>query len=146
MCFGIWISSNEENETIYAKIGGGDLSNDETKLCVVNGAYKDNFCPYSFQNDVAIIRIACEHTQTISLATTMPSLSDNIDCLIYGYGSTGFETNTESSILLRYAHVKPISYSKCEKIMGRAVAPIEGGGEFCAQGIAPNYADACGGV
>lgn len=69
----------------------------------------------------------------------------NSDCLIYGYGSTSFETSSIPSNELRYGHVNPISYKKCETIMGRAVSPVKGTGEFCAQGTFPNYADACGG-
>lgn len=138
--------SRNENDTIYAKIGGGDLLSDEdTKLCTVGKIIMDTFCPYSLQNDVAIIKIACEHQHIISLATSMP-ISNDADCLIFGYGSQSFDSNSQSSNLLRYGRVKPISYNKCEQIMGRAIAPIEGSGEFCAQGIKPDYADACGGV
>jgi hypothetical protein len=78
------------------------------------------------------------------LAINMPP--PNSKCLIYGYGSTSYETNTVPSNVLRYGYVEAISYKKCEKIMGRAVAPMEGSGEFCAQGFEPDYADACGGV
>lgn len=78
------------------------------------------------------------------LAISMPP--PNSKCLIYGYGSTSYETNTVPSNTLRYGYVEAISYRKCEQIMGRAVAPMEGSGEFCAQGVAPDYADACGGV
>lgn len=133
-----------KNKTIYAKIGGVNLS-DATEICRVDEIFNANFCPYSLQNDVAVVRIACEYRrQVMPLAINMPSSEAN--CLIYGYGSTSYEANTEPSNELRYGYVEPISYRKCEEIMGRAVAPMEGSGEFCAQGIAPNYADACGGV
>jgi hypothetical protein len=112
----------------------------------VEKVLKGYFCPYSFQNDVAVVRIVCEqkHEEIIPLADTETLSSNN--CLIYGYGSTSFETNTHPSNSLKVGHVRPISYRKCEEIMGRAVAPMEGSGEFCAQGIAPDFADACGGV
>lgn len=135
--------SSNGNEEIYAKIGGGDLSSDDdTKLCTVDKIMMDTFCPYSLQNDVAIVQLSCEHQQIITLATSPTSN----DCLIFGYGSESFETNSQSSNLLRYGRVKPISYKKCEQIMGRATVPIDGSGEFCAQGVEPDYADACGGV
>lgn len=136
--------SRNENLAIYAKIGGGDLLSD-TQLCTVNKVISDTFCPYSLQNDVALVKISCEHQQIIPLATSMPS-PNAVECLIFGYGSQSFDTNSQSSNLLRYGRVKPISYKKCEQILGRAVAPFEGSGEFCAQGIKPDYVDACGGV
>lgn len=136
-----------ENETIYAKIGGGDLSDNVSKLCLVDEIFKADFSPYSLQNDVAVVRIACEYRQqqqVMKLASDMPST--NFKCLIYGYGSTSYEENFIASNSLRFGYVEPISYSKCEKILGRAVSPVEGSGEFCAQGIAPDFSDACGGV
>lgn len=136
---------NAKNETIYAKIGGGDLSSVDSQICRVDEILKANFCPYSLQNDIALVRIACGYRQQVlPLAINMPPPRSK--CLIYGYGSTSQETDTVPSNVLRYGYVEPISYSKCEQIMGRAVAPFEGSGEFCAQGTAPEFADACGGV
>ena len=115
-------------------------------LCSVETVILAEFNPYTFENDIALIKIKCKFQQVIviELATVMPI--SNIDCLIYGYGSLKYETNSESSSVLYFGAVEPISYKSCEKLLGRAVAPSPETGQFCARGRKPKYTDACNGT
>lgn len=135
---------SSKGKTIEAKIGGSDLSSNEVKSCRVLEIILAEFNPYTFENDIALLKIGCEHQQVLQLANIMPVR--NFDCLIYGYGSLSFETNSVPSNLLHYGVVQPISYKKCEKILGRVVAPPSYSGQFCARGVAPEFSDACNGM
>jgi hypothetical protein len=134
-----------KNQTIYAKIGGGDLSSAQTKMCVVQETFMAEFNPYSFENDIALVKIGCQHQQVIQISTIntmMVTESRNFECLIYGYGSLSYDTNSTPTNLLYYGNVVPISHRDCESIIGRAVAPVDGSSQFCARG---KTQDACNG-
>lgn len=96
---------------------------------------------YTFQNDIALVKIETEHQQVIQRAKEMPT--NNAECLIYGYGSSSHETNSVTSNTLRYGLVNPIGYDECEQILGRVTAPQSGLGQFCALGR--KGVDACNG-
>lgn len=99
---------------------------------------------YTFQNDIALARIATEaglYQQVLRPAKAFPS--NDAECLIYGYGSESYYANTITSNTVRYARVDLISYERCEAILGRVTAPSKGSGHFCALGR--NGADACNG-
>lgn len=89
---------------------------------------------YTFQNDIAIIKIKSSYSHEIlSRATKLPNVLENkFDknskrCKIYGYG----KTNERFPNQLYYATVALISFHKCAILLGRVVAPIEGSGIFC---------------
>jgi hypothetical protein len=136
--------SRHRGKEIFAIIGGGDLST-ARKLCSVQKALTANFDQYSFQNDIALVKINCGRQQVIELSEIEPSVGAFTDCVIYGYGSLNFETNMKPSSTLRFGSVRPISYSECEKVMGRVAAPLPGTGQFCARGGKPTFTDACSG-
>lgn len=96
---------------------------------------------YTLQNDIALVKIEAGHQQVLQLATQMPP--NGAQCLIYGYGSFSYQTSSVYSNTIRYGSVSPISYEKCEEILGRVTAPSQGTGQFCALGR--NGADACNG-
>lgn len=96
---------------------------------------------YTLQNDIAMVRIEGAGQQVIPRAIRTPS--NNAECLIYGYGSVSFTTNTITSNIIRFARVDLITHQRCEAILGRVTAPTEGMGQFCALGR--NGADACNG-
>jgi hypothetical protein len=88
---------------------------------------------YTFQNDIALVKVKIvPNQQVIKVANKMPSKND--ECLIYGYGSSDWHTNTVTSDVIRYGSVNLISFEQCEEILGRVTAPSEGTGQFCAMG------------
>jgi hypothetical protein len=91
---------------------------------------------YTFQNDIALVKIAGRQ-QVIQLAKKQPE--KGAECIIYGYGSSSYRTNTITSNVVRYGRVNLISYEQCEQILGRVTAPTLGSSQFCAIGIS----DAC---
>lgn len=96
---------------------------------------------YTLQNDIALVKIEGGHQQVIQIAKQMPT--NGVRCLIYGYGSFSYQTSNVYSNTIRYGVVSPISFEKCEEILGRVTAPSQGTGQFCALGR--NGADACNG-
>lgn len=130
-----------KNQTVYARVGGGDLAHDAAVWWRVDEIIPAGMNVYTFQNDIALARIEVGHQQVIQLASRMPA--NNAECLIYGYGSISYQTNTITSTAIRYGRVAPISHGKCEAILGRVMAPSKGTGQFCALGR--SGVDACNG-
>jgi Trypsin len=132
------------NETIYASFGGGATDNG-AKWWKVSEIISAKMNIYTLQNDIALVRIPVdvelEHQQVIQCAKKMPSSEG--ECVIYGYGSSSYETNTITSKAIRYGRVDLISYERCEEILGRVMSPTQGLGQFCALGR--NGVDACNG-
>lgn len=129
-----------KNRTVLASVGGEDLSLDAKWHKVVKILSRD-FNMYSMQNDVALVQIAVTNQPTVPLAIKMPS--NTAECLIFGYGSGSFQENTITSSFIRYGSVNPISYKRCEEILGRVTAPYAGSSQFCALGS--NGVDTCNG-
>jgi secreted trypsin-like serine protease len=140
-----------KRKEVFAIIGGGDLfASSERKLCSVQETFAADFDQYSFQNDIALVKIQCEwkidqQQQVIELSQIEPLQSCDYDCLIFGYGAESFETNMKPSSALRFGSVRVITQSTCETLMGRVAAPMPHTGHFCARGLAPAFADACSG-
>lgn len=128
---------SRKNETVYARLGGGDLANDAEEWVRVEKVISARMKMYTFRNDIALVKIAAGSQQVIQRAKEIPS--SDAECLIYGYGS--YQTNTITSNVIRYGRVNLISYERCEQILGRVIAPAPGTSQFCALGI--NGADAC---
>jgi hypothetical protein len=96
---------------------------------------------YTFQNDIALVRIAkgrLYDTSSIHRALKMPS--NDTECLIFGYGSENFYDKAITSNVVRYARINLISFERCEEILGRVSAPIVPH-QFCAVGF--RQADGC---
>lgn len=93
--------------------------------------------PYTFQNDIALVKIPQSSRQIIQRATKMPPADS--DCLIFGYGSSSYYASALTSNVIRYARTSLISFARCEEILGRVSAPMPG--QFCAYGITGS--DAC---
>lgn len=134
-------SELRENRSLFARVGGGDLTGPNVEWLKVLKVVKRDYNIYSMQNDVALVKIDVVNQQTVPLALQMPS--SYAECVIYGYGSTSFQQNTITSSFIRYGSVNPISYERCEEILGRITAPYEGTGQFCALGS--RGVDACNG-
>lgn len=100
-----------------------------------------SFNIYTFQNDIALVKIDSGLQQVVQRSEETPN--DNVECMIYGYGSVSYQTNTVISNNLRYGRVSVISFEQCEDILGRVSAPARGLGQFCALG--KNGVDACNG-
>jgi Trypsin len=128
-----------KNKTVYARVGGGDLASDSEEWMKVEEVVSARMNVYTFQNDIALVKIASGHQQVIQRAKKMPS--NTAECVIYGYGTSSYQTNTITSNVVRYGRVNLISYKRCEEIVGRVTAPTPGTRQFCALGI--NGADTC---
>lgn len=130
---------------MYARVGGGDLNStsDEAKWLKVLEIVSANLNIYTLQNDIALVRIETGDVlqQVIRRSVEMPTIKSK--CLIYGYGSSSYATNSVTSNTIRYGKVSPISHEECEATNGRVSAPPEGSGQFCALGR--NGVDACNG-
>lgn len=129
--------SFRKNKTIYARIGGGDLSVNTDEWVPVEEIVKARMNVYTFQNDIALVKIPKGRVPVIQRALKMPS--NEVECLIFGYGSTNFYANGITSNVIRYARTNLISLERCEEIMGRVSAPTNNG-QFCAYG---NDSDTC---
>lgn len=119
------------------------MANDDAKWKKVEEIISASINVYTFQNDIALVKFgtSSQHQQVIQVAREMPS--NNAECLIYGYGSINYNTNTITSNSIRYGRLNLISYELCEDILGRVTAPSEGQGQFCALG--KNGVDGCNG-
>lgn len=96
---------------------------------------------YTFQNDIAVVRIAKgrdNYISSIRPALRMPT--NDAECLIYGYGSENFYEKAITSDVVRYARINLISFERCEEILGRVSAPIVPQ-QFCAAGT--RQSDGC---
>lgn len=129
------------DQTVYAKLGGGDLTSIHAEWLEVDEIVEARFNPYTFQNDIALLAIESSHQQVIQRAVRMPP--KNAECFIYGYGSSSYAASEITSNIIRYGRVDPISHEKCEEILGRITAPSQGTGQFCAMGW--NGVDGCNG-
>lgn len=130
---------------MYARTGGGDLSSTSAGLqwLKVIEIIRADLNIYTMQNDIALVRIEASpvHQQVIRRSVGTPK--NDSECLVYGYGSFSYQTNSVTSNILRYGKVNPISYERCEETNGRVSAPSQGTGQFCALG--GNGVDACNG-
>lgn len=124
---------------MYARVGGGDLATDTEEWIQVEEIVSARMNAFTFQNDIALVKILFSRQQVIQRAKKMPL--SGAECLIYGYGTASYQTDTITSNVIRYGKVNLISYKKCEEILGRVTAPTPGTSQFCALGI--NGADAC---
>lgn len=120
-------------------MGGGDLARNSEEWMEVEEIVSARMNPFTFHNDIALVKVSFRLQQAIQRAIKMPSIG--AECLIYGYGSLSYQTNTITSNIVRYGRVDLINYEQCEKILGRVTAPIPGTGQFCALGI--NGTDSC---
>jgi Trypsin len=124
---------------VYARLGGGDLTSDAEGWVKVEEIVSARMNLYTFQNDIALVKIPSGNQQVIQRAEKFPS--EDAECLIFGYGSLSYRTNEITSNIIRYGRVNLISYERCEEIVGRVTAPSLGSSQFCALGI--NSADTC---
>jgi hypothetical protein len=96
---------------------------------------------YTFQNDIAVARIAKgRNSDTSSIRPAVKLPTNDAECLIFGYGSDNFFEKTKTSDVVRYARVNLISFEQCEEILGRVSAPIVPQ-QFCAVGT--RQSDGC---
>ena len=136
--FPIFHNRFRKNQSVYALIGGGYLaSGSYDEWVLVEQIVSAKMNPYTFQNDIALVKIPQVPQQIIMRATKKPAADS--DCLIFGYGSSSYYASTVTSNVIRYARTNLISFERCEEIIGRVSAPMPG--QFCAYGI--NGSDAC---
>lgn len=115
------------------------MRNDANEWIEVVKIFRARMNIYTFQKDIALVKLTSSSQQVIQRAIAMPKPSSDVECLIYGYGQ--YRTNKTLSNVVRYGRINIISYRECENILGRVTAPIYGSSQFCALGI--NGADAC---
>jgi Trypsin len=134
---------SENSKALFVRAGGENLQTFQANLCPVLEIFIPEFNPYTFQHDIALLKVGCNHQHMVQPAF---SFINTEDCLIYGYGSESPDAPSHSSNVLRYGSVRSISYKECEEFLGRAVSPTAGTGQFCARGKPPKYSDSCYGT
>ncbi|CAG4956588.1 unnamed protein product [Colias eurytheme] len=119
-------------------------SQDVPKAQVLEIIKHDLYNPFSYEHDIAVLRVKLNFTDMTSLnGTILPDSSFGIsgNCGIYGYGYRDMSVQ-ETSETLQSADVQLVSLDECTMSLGPGLAPNPLGGMLCAMG---DGVDACQG-